>query len=248
MQSVQHSLTLASQMIEKIDWPDRLALSEQLEALQTRFLEKIDEDLDADSAAFFQRVMRRYKARLEALPVDLDERQRARYEQKMAELESFHQAFQGLLRERGEVVMAALDAGVFEERLVRARQHAGEGQYEEAFGFADGAYHQLIEALRRVHDKETIEYRLEFASAAEEYEYEVRRFRSQKMLLDMLIAEHPPGAGATRLMNGFVETAMGMAAQAESLAVSGEYAQALARQEGAVAELTRAMRVGGIYF
>lgn len=248
LRTVQHSLTLASHMIEKIDGPDRRALAEELESLQTRFLENIDEKLVTDSTAFFQHVMQRYRARLADRPKADDALHRARYEEKMTELESFRQAFDGLVQERGEVAESALNTITFKERLGRAQKLAAAGKYEEAYSFADGAYHQLIEALKRVQDKETIEYRLEFASAADEYEYEIRRFHSQKMLLDMIVAERDPGPESLERIKHFIDSALAKTAQAEAIAKSGGYAEAVARQEAAVEELAKAMRVAGIYF
>ena len=248
VKTVQHSLTLASRMIEKIEGSDRLALAEELESLQTRFLENIDKKLAADSSAFFQHVMQRYKARLNVRPERDDALHRARYEEKMTELESFRRAFDGLVEERGDVASNALNAETFNERMKRALQLAGSGQYEDAYSFADGAYHQLIEALKRIQDNETIEYKLEFASVADEYEYEIRRFHSQKMLLDMIVAERDPGPGSLKLITNFVDSALAKTAQAGVMARSGGYSEALARQEAAVEELTKAMRIAGIYF
>ncbi len=248
VQIAEHRLTLASRMIEKMEGADRDPLAKELEVLQTRFLENVDEQLAIDSTAFFNRVMLQYRTRQVDRSKTEKARHRARYDKKMSEVETFRRAYERLCAERGDIARAALDTAVFDKRVDRAQQLAGAGEYDDAYVFADGAYHQLIEAVMQIRDKETVEYRLEFASPAEEYEYEVRRFRSQKMLLDMMVAEREPGPDSVETINNYVDNALAIAAQAEQEAKGGGYAEALTKQEAAVQELTKAMRIVGIFF
>ena len=106
----------------------------------------------------------------------------------------------------------------------------------------------MIEALRILRDKETVEYRLEFASPADEYEYETRRFQSQKMLLQMLVAEKEPSPNTRTLIQSFVDQADSIHEQAVDMAKAGQYEQAVDEQERAVQELVKAMRVAGVYY
>lgn len=245
---VEQRLMLASHMIERMGSQDRGCLPRMLEALQTRFLEKIDDQLVTDSNAFFAQVMKRYRVRVSNRAETDNPLHRRRYEEKRAALETFSQSYAELVAERGDEAGRAFAKDKFDARVRRADELAGMKRYEEAYAVADGAYHQLLLAMKTVRDKETVEYRLEFSSIGEEFAYEVRRFESQKMLLEMLLAEKQPSQDSMQLIDSYVAEAGRKNALARVLADEGDLENALARQEAAVEELTRAMRVAGIFF
>lgn len=248
VRTIEQRLMLASHMIERMDQGDRGCLPRQLEALQARFLEEIDERLVADSHAFFGRVMRHYRALAGNRSGTDNALYKSRYDEKRLALDTFSQSFSELVAERGEPAEKALAQDVFLARVARADELAGMKRYQEAYAIADGAYHQLIEAMRRVRNRETVEYRLEFKSISEEFAYEKRRFNSQKMLLEMLVAEKQPPRGSVQLIDAYVTEAGRKSSRAQRLAEHGDYENALMQQEAAVEDLTRAMRVAGIYF
>jgi len=245
---VEQRLMLASHMIERMDSQDRGCLPRRLEALQTRFLEKIDDQLVMDSNAFFTEVMKRYRVRLINRAGTDNTLQKRRYDEKRSALETFSQSYAELVAERGDEAGRAFAEDKFRTRVRRADELAGMKRYEEAYAVADGAYHQLLLAMKTIRDKETVEYRLDFSSIGEEFAYEVRRFESQKMLLEMLLAEKQPSQDSMQLIDSYVAEAARKNAQAQRLADKGDLENALARQEAAVEELTRAMRVAGIFF
>lgn len=248
LKTVEHQLALSSYMIQRLGGEARRSLDAQLETLQTRFLEGVDEKLVEDAKAFMQRVISAYRQGVTstvAVDSDVDE---SRYETKREELEAFHDAYLTLVEERGQAAREVLDEESFAARVSRAKAMAAQGQYEDAYALADGAYHQLIIALKSLRDRETIEYRLEFASPEEEYAYEIRRFESQKMLLAMIVAERPPEAGSLSLIETLVAQADARSVAARDFAESGQYRQAIDQQEAAVGELNKAMRLAGVYF
>lgn len=248
MRTAEHRLTLASHMIQRLSGKSRLELDAELEDLQARFLENVDQQLANDANAFFQRVMSVYrKANSSPKAVDEDVH-RKRYETKTTELQSFHEAYLELVEERGDAARKVWDEQKYIDQVARARNLAGKRQYEEAYALADGAYHQLIHAVKTLRDRETVEYRLEFETPADEYQYEIRRFASQKMLLDMMVAEKKPQKESISVIEQFVEKADSKARVAAELAEAGKYELALSQQEEAVDDLTKAMRLVGVYF
>lgn len=247
--AVEQRLTLASQLIQRMpDGAARQSFTAELETLQTRFLEKVDEVLGADANAFLQRVMAGYRTASPATKPSDSDRERQRYEAKKQQLEAFHQSYVSLVEERGDQARSALDEEKFQTRLVNAAELASAGKYAGAYVLADDANHQLIEALRALRNKETVEYRLEFSSAADEYEYETRRFQSQSMLLEMLVAEREPGPESRTMIQSLVDRANLMKSQAEAMADAGKFEEAVDEQERAVQELVKAMRLAGVYF
>jgi hypothetical protein len=245
---IEQRLMLASRMIERMASQDRGCLPRQLEVLQTRFLETIDDQLVKDSNVFFARVMKRYRIRVGNRAGTNDALLKRRFDKKRSALKTFSQSYATLVAERGDEAGKALAKDSFRARVRRADELAGMKRYEEAYAVADGAYHQLLLAMKTVRDRETVEYRLEFSSIDEEFAYEVRRFKSQKMLLEMLLAEKQPSQDSMQLIDSYVAEAGRKYFQAQGLADKGDLENALSTQESAVEELTRAMRVAGIFF
>lgn len=245
---IQQRLTLASHMIQRIGTQVDGALADELEALQGRFLLDGDKTLAADADAFFKKVMAVYRAQAAVQrPADTSA-EAERYRGRLAELQSFHQSYEALVAERGEQIRAVLDEARLDARVRAARELAAKGDFSGAYALADGAYHQLIVALTTLRDKETVEYRLEFASEQDEYDYEIRRFQSQKMLLEMTIAESPPSAESLAQIRARVAAADAGHREARGLADAGRFAEAVDRQEDANQQLTMAMRSAGLYF
>ena len=132
--------------------------------------------------------------------------------------------------------------------MKRAEELASRAQYNAAYAVLDGAYHQLLYAIKGMRDRQTLEYRLNFASPQEEFVYEQRRYLSQMMLLEMAIAEHMPDARlAERLRYGMAEAASHHA-EADKLAAVEQYQEALARGESATAQLQGLLRLMGYFF
>jgi hypothetical protein len=249
VQAVEQRLTLASHMIQRMpEGTDRQSFAAELETFQSRFLEQIDQLLADDANAFFQRVMVSYRAASVSTKSPDQAREKRRYQEKKQQLNAFHESYEALVEERGQRARAVLDEEKYRARVERAAELAALGKYTEAYALADGANHQMIEALRILRDKETVEYRLEFSSLADEYEYETRRFQSQKMLLQMLVAEKEPSPDTRTLIQSFVDQADSIYRQAGGMAKAGDYEQAVDEQERAVQQLVKAMRVAGVYF
>ncbi len=163
VQAVEQRLTLASHMIQRMpEGADRQSFAAEHEVFQTRFLEHIDPVLAEDANAFFQRVMVSYRAVSVSTKSPDQAREKRRYEDKKRQLDAFHEAYELLVEERGDRARAALDEEKYHSRVDRAAELAALGKYTDAYALADGANHQMIEAMRILRDKETVEYRLEF--------------------------------------------------------------------------------------
>lgn len=248
IETIQQKLTLASLLIERMEGGEKVRLAEALEGLQTRFLLQIDERLRDDVLAFLQATMTAYRQASAQKPKVDDMVQRRKYEKKMEEVSTFRESFYALVSERGDGIRDVLDENALRSCIERAEGRAAAGDFLDAYSLADSAYHQLILAVKAVRDNETVEYRLDFDDPRDEYGYEKRRFGSQKMLLDMVVAEQQPSAQSMKLIESFVERAHEKGRLAESLADSGDFTQAISAQEAAVELLIKAMRVAGIYF
>ncbi|MGY0199932.1 hypothetical protein [Leptothrix sp. BB-3] len=135
-----------------------------------------------------------------------------------------------------------------ERRLAEAQALARQGRIDEARPLLDRAYLSArvsIESLRR---GDTLVRSLNFASPREEYDYEIDRNDTHKMLITVLLADRKDAQGAMPpLMQPFVDKATTLRGEAEAQAKAGDHAGAIRTLENSTKELVRAIRAGGVY-
>lgn len=163
-------------------------------------------------------------------------------------------AQQRITREKGGAPEALEAARGIEAALARAEQLAAAGRVDEARPHADRAYlaaRVSIEALRR---GDTLVRSLHFATAREEYDYELDRNDTHRMLINVLLADRRDPAMPVQTnpamppaMQAAVDRAATLRAEAEGQARAGEHAAGVRTLEAATRELVRAIRAGGLY-
>ncbi len=135
-----------------------------------------------------------------------------------------------------------------ERRLDEAQALARQGKLDEARPMLDRAYltaRVSIESLRR---GDTLVRSLNFASPREEYDYEIDRNDTHRMLITVLLADRKDAQGAMpAVMQPFVDKAATLRGEAEVQARAGDHAGAIRTLENATRELVRAIRAGGVY-
>jgi hypothetical protein len=149
-----------------------------------------------------------------------------------------------ITREKGNTPEAAEATRRIEGLIAQAEARAATGRLDEARPLIDRAYltaRVSIESLRR---GDTLVRSLQFGSKREEYDYEIDRNDTHRMLIQILVADRKDAAG---LMAGFVTRAAELRGQAETAAAKGEHGAAIKLLEDATRELVRAIRAGGIY-
>jgi hypothetical protein len=153
-------------------------------------------------------------------------------------------AQQRITAEKGSKPEAVAATRRIEEQIAEAERRAGVGQIDEARSAVDRAYltaRVSIEALRR---GDTLVRTLKFNSPREEYEYELDRYQTHRMLIQVLLADRKE---PTPAMQGYIARAATLRDEAEALGRQGEHATAIQRLEEATRELVRAIRAGGVY-
>ncbi len=135
-----------------------------------------------------------------------------------------------------------------ETDLAEAQRLAAADRYDEARPLLDRAYLSArvsIEAMRR---GDTLVRSLNFASKREEYDYEIDRNDTHRMLIRVILADRREPSGAMPAgMQGFVDQAAALRTQAEGLARGGDHGGAIRLLEDSTRELVRAIRAGGLY-
>lgn len=127
---------------------------------------------------------------------------------------------------------------------------------EEAAALADGrrpdeagrklaeAYRHAVETLSRLRAGQTVVLSLDFATPADEYDYECRRFDSSELLVGIMLAEGRAG-DRRALVDGFLREGRRLRGVAAAKAGDGDHRSAISAMEQAAAELSRALQAMG---
>lgn len=245
----EHRLTLAADLLGRFtDADEQQELMRELDGFYARLLKTRDDELPRDAEAFLVRVMKRYRARPERDDTARVERARGQYEQKLEQLDSIYAVFVESLPPGDRQPDDGFDPVAYKAHMEAATKAASQGRFDEAGAAVEAAYRLVVIGLKSLRDNETVEYRLDFASAEEEYRYDIRRFENQQLLLDMVLAERSPSEAAIRMIADFVDRATTLRDEAVVLAAAGDFLMAVEVQERAVGQLTRALRVAGLQF
>jgi hypothetical protein len=130
-------------------------------------------------------------------------------------------------------------------RLVAdAQALAEQDDYRGAIKLLGEAYEMVASAVALSRDKETVVYSLDFATPEDEYDYEVRRYGGNRMIIDLLLDKHPGSTAA--LVNTYVAKAEAMRESAEAKAATGSFESAVRDMEAAGKHQQRALNLLGI--
>ena len=153
-------------------------------------------------------------------------------------------AQQRITQEKGNSA-EALDAARRIETLIQeAVAMASTGRLQAARPLVDRAYLTARVSIETMRRGDTLVRSLQFGSKQEEYEYEVDRNDTHRMLIQVLLAD---GKETTGLMRDFMKKATVLRGDAEAQSKQGDHEAAIKSLEDSTRELVRAIRAGGIY-
>jgi tetratricopeptide (TPR) repeat protein len=170
------------------------------------------------------------------------------FEARLESARALLAAQQRITREKGAGREAQDATRSIERQIADAQAIAVQGRYAEARPVLDRAYltaRVSIESLRR---GDTLVRSLEFASKREEYDYEIDRNDTHRLLIGVLLGDRRDPSGAMpAVMQPFSDRAAALRGEAEALARRGDHAGAIQRMEDSTRELVRAIRAAGVY-
>ncbi|MBI5275355.1 MAG: hypothetical protein HY854_02760 [Burkholderiales bacterium] len=208
------------------------------EALRAGQLEGAAKLLDEASRAMFEGV------RL-AAGEHLERKQRTDFE---ARLESTRALLDALKRVAAEKNTTAREPQQrVEALLVQAADAARAGRIAEARQVVDQAYQAVRGAISVLRDGDTVVRSLNFASKAAEYEYEVDRNETHRMLVQVLLKDKRGAAATNAMVEQALNAAAGLRQQAEQEAARRDHEAAVKTLEQSTRELVRAIRAAGVY-
>ncbi|HRD99205.1 MAG TPA: hypothetical protein PLA97_22720 [Rubrivivax sp.] len=176
------------------------------------------------------------------------EKARRDFEARMDSTRALLAAQQRITQEKSAPAEAVASTRRIEADLGQAQALAAAGRYDEARPLLDRAYltaRVSIESMRR---GDTLVRSLNFATKREEFDYELDRNETHRMLITVLLAERKDAAGAMpATMQPFIDRAGQLRRDADALGRSGDHAAGIRLLEDSTHELVRAIRAGGIY-
>ena len=176
------------------------------------------------------------------------EKTRRDFDARLESTKALLVAQQRITQEKSAGREAQESTGRIEQQLAEAQKLAAQNRYDEARPALDRAYltaRVSIESMRR---GDTLVRALNFASKREEYDYELDRNDTHRMLISVLLADRKDASGAMPpAMQGFVDRAAALRRDAEAKARGGDHAGGITLLEDSTRELVRAIRAGGVY-
>ncbi len=172
------------------------------------------------------------------------EKKKRDFEARLESARALLAAQQRITKEKGAGREAQDAARTIETQIAEAQKLAAAGRDDEARTLLDRAYltaRVSIESMRR---GDTLVRSLTFANKREEYDYEVDRNDTHRMLINVLLSDRKEAAA---LMQGYIDKAAGLRGEAEGKAKAGDHEGAIKVLEDSTKELVRAIRAGGIY-
>jgi hypothetical protein len=219
----------------------RRAYREALQAYRDGMLLKSSRLLPEASARMFEAV------RMAAPEQVAAGKARADFDARMESVKSLLAAQKRIIAEKPGQPGNAEAVAMVENLISESGRQAAQKDLAGARGTLDRAYLISKAAIGAMRSGDTLVRSLTFASAEEEYHYEVDRNDTHRMLINVLLSEKRATASIDSMVKGFIEKAAGLRAQAEQSAHSRDYKTAIRLLEESTRELVRAIRGAGVY-
>ena len=134
------------------------------------------------------------------------------------------------------------------EKLGVAEVLKASGEYEEGRKVLHEAYVAAKVAIEQLRGGDTLIRSLNFKNKQEEYTYELDRYATHRMLVDVLVREKIKDRDNTKKMvQMFLDRAAKLKTESEKQSSDGNYDSAVSTIERATKEIVRAIRSAGIY-
>ncbi len=182
-------------------------------------------------------------ANRKALPPALH---RARFEELYAGVRTFRQPLEAALKTRPVARAVLMQVATLDAELSRAAKLAEMSNYEKANEVLLDVYETVASGLSTLHKSETLIYRLEFATPADEFNYEKKRYQTQETLAHLVLEKGSAAAGTRKLVERYISNGKKAREAAETQVAANDYAAAIAEMEQANDLLTRGLAMLGL--
>ncbi|MCU7804890.1 MAG: hypothetical protein KZQ92_21745 [Candidatus Thiodiazotropha sp. (ex Lucinoma borealis)] len=240
-------LQLANTMLAQISVDKAKPLRDKLTLMMESFKQSNEEVDFSEIDQILGQIAEQYRQRnnREQLVKQQDQK---KYYNRLSDIKSIKEGYDFLEGKQDKNMNSKFGTDEYHTRLKRAEHIAISGEYGEAIGILDIVYKKLVADITRLRDNQTINYNLEFTSHQDEYNYEMRRYQSHKMLLELAIEERPPN-GVTKIK--IADTILDVEklhSDAQILAAAQRFQDAVSKEEQAIYKLASLLRLVGFYF
>ncbi len=169
------------------------------------------------------------------------------YNRRAASVNILLEALERISTEKksGREVETQKDA--IEAKVALSKTLLEEEKIEEARRELDEAYELVKVSIEELRGGDTLIRSLEFATKEEEYDYEIDRNDTHRMLIDVLLKEKRKTESIDNMVSKFVTQSESLRKEAEAQAAKGDYETAIATLDRSTKELVRAIRSAGVY-
>lgn len=171
-------------------------------------------------------------------------------EQLRSEIElvvSYRNAFKSLTSDPSLGPRARAAEAKVAALVAHSERLAASSRLAEAISVAEEANRLVVESIVRLRNGETVVVSLSFDNPMQEYAYEQRRFKSNEVMVLMMVDEGRASDPRQRkIVDEFSNEGHRLHQLAEKDAGIGKYAEAVRSMEAASVELTKALQAMGV--
>ncbi len=177
----------------------------------------------------------------------LEDKQKVDYGSRKESVNALREAFNRIADETGDKQSKQQVNRQLTDLIGRADGLLAKGENDAAQAELDKAYHLLKISIESKRKGQTLVRSLNFETRKDEYDYEIDRNDTHRMLIDLLVDEKNSSAYTQGEVVKFVDQAMQLRQQADAYAGEGAYEVAIDLLEQSTRQLVRAIRSAGIY-
>lgn len=169
------------------------------------------------------------------------------FEERFASVKALLEAHKRISKEKNIGKTAEDTEAYVEKTMAESRHNYAAGNLDQSRDLIDKAYLTVKLSLTKLRNGDTLVTSLNFASKEEEYQYELDRNNTHKMLVNMLLREKLSNPRFARLIEKNMSQAEQLRQKAEQQAKIGKYESAIKTLEQSTGQIIRAIRAAGIY-
>jgi uncharacterized protein YfiM (DUF2279 family) len=243
-------LSSAARQIEASRDPKALEGRDEARALHRKASDALQAGDVAGAAKLLDQATRQLMAAARvAAPEEITaEKRKTDFNNRYESVKTLLAAQQRIAKEKGSGADAAQAAKQIETLMAEATTQANAGQIDAARGTIDRAYLLAKASISTMRRGDTLVRSLNFATKREEYDYEIDRNDTHRMLVNVLLEERRASNPALdRSVQNFLDGAARLRSEAEQQAQKGSFDAAIKTLEDSTRELVRAIRGAGVY-
>ncbi len=163
-----------------------------------------------------------------------------------AEIDAYMESYQAALAARGAAVDGPLDQVRLVGMLSNAEKLKSDGDIESARAILIETRNLVVAALVDVRNNETLVYRTEFKTPADEYLYEQRRYLEYVKLGQHVLDNGSFDESRIRMFQRLSDAGNELSLEATARVREGDYTSAITRMQEAIKKLVQGLQLLGI--